>query len=326
MKPSNGASPLTPSACCPRSTKPPPNSDGASTTFSSSPNSQAAGRWMGRLACATTPLILAALIAFLMGQHAGRSPGLTPQPSQLTAIDLVNKPPRTEPARYGSFQIVARYPHDPGAFTQGLAYRDGLLYESTGLWGHSTVRVTDLATGTILRRAPMDDRHFGEGLEHVGDQLVQLTWKSRVALVYDADTLELTGWLPYTDEGWGICQLDSQTLITSNGTSTLTLRDNTLAATASIDVLRDGDPITGLNELECIGDRIWANVYQTDEIVVVEPVTGNVEATFDLRGLLSPQERVDAGVLNGIAYRADTGTTLVTGKNWPAVFELAPTG
>ncbi len=221
--------------------------------------------------------------------------------------------------------MLATHPHDTSAFTQGLLWSDGLLYESTGLRGQSVLRAVDLPSGRVLQETAADPRHFGEGLALVGDRLIWLTWQAGTAGVYHQDTLEQTGSFTYSGEGWGLCH-DGDRLVMSDGTNTLTFRHpSTFEMLGSVPVTRaDGTPVNRLNELECVGDDVWANVWLTDRIVVINPDTGAVIAEADMAGIISPHP-ADADsndVLNGIAYRPDTGTFLITGKRWPAIFEV----
>lgn len=222
-------------------------------------------------------------------------------------------------------RVIAIYPHDPAAFTEGLLLDNGRLYESTGLYGQSELREIDLETGAVLRSASLPDSYFGEGIALVGDRMLQLTWREDTALVYDRDTFESIGGLAYNAEGWGMCY-DGAYLYTSDGSAEITRRDpDTLAALDSISVVIDGQPVTRINELECVGDSIFANVWYTDNILRVDKASGRVTALIDASGLLAPGQRAalsrDA-TLNGIAYNADQGTFLVTGKLWFWLFEV----
>ncbi|MDE0236889.1 MAG: glutaminyl-peptide cyclotransferase, partial [bacterium] len=224
-----------------------------------------------------------------------------------------------------TYQVVASHPHDTSAFTQGLLWFDGLVYESTGLRGESVLRVVDLPTGRVLQETAADPRHFGEGLALVGDQLIWLTWQAGTAGVYHWDTLEQTGSFAYTGEGWGLCH-DGDRLVMSDGSNTLTFRHaTTFEVMGTVPVTRaDGSPVNRLNELECIGEDVWANVWLTDRIVVIDPDNGAVIAEADMAGIISPHPALTDSndVLNGIAYRPDTGTFLITGKRWPTIFEV----
>jgi glutamine cyclotransferase len=223
------------------------------------------------------------------------------------------------------YEVVSVRPHDPEAFTQGLTLApDGRLFESTGLVGHTTVREVDPATGDVLRASEPDEPVFGEGLALVGDRLIQLTWQEQQALVWDADTLDRLGSFDYQGEGWGLCY-DGSRLVMSDGTSTLTFRHpDTFEPIGDVPVTLEGRPIDRLNELECVDGSVWANVWETDSIVRIDPATGEVTGVLDASGLITPHPALfDRGaVLNGMAYDPATDTWLLTGKLWPAMFEV----
>jgi glutaminyl-peptide cyclotransferase len=228
------------------------------------------------------------------------------------------------PAGVPSFRlkVVRSYPHDPTAFTQGLLFLDGKLYESTGLFGRSSLRRVDLASGQVERRVPLPADHFGEGLALVGQRLIQLTWKNGKALVWDLGTMKKEAELSYDGEGWGLCY-DGRQLIMSDGTDRLTLRDpTTFAHQGELRVRLAGRPLVNLNELECAGDVIYANVWQDTHIARIDRATGQVTGWIDAAGLLEPGEAARADVLNGIAAMPTTGNLLVTGKLWPRLFEV----
>jgi glutaminyl-peptide cyclotransferase len=220
--------------------------------------------------------------------------------------------------------VVNSFPHDPGAFTQGLLWHDGSLFEGTGLEGQSTLREVTLSTGAIVRRASVPAQYFGEGIAIIGDKLYELTWRAHVAFVYDVATFKQTGTRSYTGEGWGLTTL-GDTLIMSDGTSRLRFLDPaTFAVRRTLDVTADGDSVRDLNELEMIRGEIWANVWQTDRIARIDPATGHVVGWVDLRDLLQAGDRAgrNVDVLNGIAYDADRDRIFVTGKLWPRLFEI----
>jgi glutamine cyclotransferase len=222
-----------------------------------------------------------------------------------------------------TYRVVHTYPHDATAFTQGLVYVDGHLYESTGLKGHSTLRMEDVETGRILKLQGLPDRYFGEGLTNWGNTLVQLTWQAHTALVYDRATFQFLRSLPYTGEGWGLTQ-DGKNLILSDGTSTLRFFDPTTFREVRHIVVKDrGRPVTQLNELEYIHGEIYSNIWHSDRIVRISPATGNVLGWINLTGLLNSSERsTPEAVLNGIAYDAAHDRLFVTGKLWPKLFEI----
>jgi glutaminyl-peptide cyclotransferase len=219
-------------------------------------------------------------------------------------------------------EVLATYPHDPGAFTQGLELRDGLLYESTGRYGHSDLRVTQAETGAVRHQVRLPDQAFGEGLTVAGDRIWQLTWREGFAFQRDRDTLAELARVPYQGEGWGLC-LDDRAgrLVMSDGSAQLTFRDpDTFAPIGTVAVTLRGRPLEMLNELECLDGKVWANVWLTDHIVRIDPDTGRVEAVVDAAGLLPEADRAGADVLNGIAAVPGTDTFLVTGKLWPTLF------
>jgi glutaminyl-peptide cyclotransferase len=219
-------------------------------------------------------------------------------------------------------EVVARYPHDPGAFTQGLLLKNGLLYESTGLEGKSSVREVEVQTGAVKRRLDLSPTIFGEGLADVDGRLVQLTWKNQTAFVYDLATFKQTGKFSYGGEGWGLCY-DGASLIMSDGSDRLYFRDpRTFIIVREVPVTLDGAPQANLNELECVGDDVYANVWTMDTIVRIEKRTGLVRAVIDAPGLLTADERQGVDVMNGIAYDASDRTFLITGKLWPVLFRV----
>jgi len=235
-----------------------------------------------------------------------------------------------------TYQVLHTYPHDQQAFTQGLIYLDGHLYESTGMKGHSSLRMEDLETGRILQFQDVPDKYFGEGLaawkSGSADTLIELTWQEHVALVYDRSTFRFLRTLPYTFEGWGLTQ-DGKNLILSDGTATLRFLDPaTFHTVRSIEVEDRGHPVTQLNELEFIHGQIYANIWYSDRIARISPATGKVLGLIDLTGLLPQSERSSPGaVLNGIAYDSEHDRFFVTGKLWPKLFEIkiipeAPSG
>lgn len=223
-----------------------------------------------------------------------------------------------------TYQVVHAYPHDAQAFTQGLIYLDGHLYESTGLEGHSSLRMEDLETGRILQFQDVP-KYFAEGLTNWGSTLVQLTWQSHVALVYDRFSFHQLRTLPYTGEGWGLTQ-DGKSLILSDGSAQLRFLDPvTFKEQRRITVKDHGKPLPPeqLNELEFVHGEIYANLWHTDKIARIAPATGKVLGFIDLRGLLPASERSGPeAVLNGIAYDPEHDRLFVTGKLWPKLFEI----
>jgi len=219
-------------------------------------------------------------------------------------------------------KVLAEYPHDPRAFTQGLVWHDGVLYESTGNWGVSTIRRVDPATGAVLASRPIDPGLFGEGLALIGNQLIQLTWKAGLALVYDAGNLLLIDQLGYRGEGWGLAY-DGKRLVMSDGTSWLSFRDPAgLALISKLEVKLAGEGAGQLNELEFAEGALYANVWPEERIVRIDPSGGAVTAVIDASGLLSPAERRSVDVLNGIAYDPQSKNFWLTGKYWPKMFRV----
>lgn len=221
------------------------------------------------------------------------------------------------------YRVVQEYPHDCGAFTQGLVYEAGSLYEGTGLRGRSSLRKTDLATGRVERIRKLADPYFGEGITVFDGKIIQLTWRSRVGFVYDQQTFELQGTFAYPTEGWGLTH-DDRRLIMSDGSDLLYFLDPGTYQRLGRVRVRDGrEPVGRLNELEFINGNVYANVWQTDRIAVIDPGSGRVRAWVDLNGLLKPADRrVPVDVLNGIAFDPGTERLWVTGKLWPKLFEI----
>jgi glutaminyl-peptide cyclotransferase len=219
-------------------------------------------------------------------------------------------------------RVIRKYPHATDAFTQGLIWHEGAMYESTGHYGHSSIRKVQLADGKVLAQRKLESRFFGEGLERVGDHLIQLTWRAGLAFVSDLTTLEERKTLRYAGEGWGLCY-DGTSLVMSDGSSMLEFRDpESMALLGEVSVLKNGHPVRKLNELECVGSEIYANIWQSNEILRIDRKSGRVTATIDASGLLSRIEAMRADVLNGIAYKPESKTFLLTGKRWPHVFEV----
>ena len=219
-------------------------------------------------------------------------------------------------------QVIAFTAHDPDAFTQGLLLYQGSFYESTGLYGESSLREVDPATGNVLMQINLPANEFGEGLARVGQQLIQLTFQENVAHKYDIADFSGQGDFPYNGQGWGLCY-DGQRLVMSNGSSSLFFRDPvTFQFQGQVPVTLDGNPVANLNELECVDGSVYANIWFTDTIVEIDPDTGEVLTEIDASGLLTPQEQIQANVLNGIAYDPVSGHFFITGKLWPKVFEV----
>jgi glutaminyl-peptide cyclotransferase len=247
-------------------------------------------------------------LAIMLSSH--RAPGFTSQPA----------PSGTLPT--WSYQVVKTYPHDPDAFTQGLQYLDGVLYEGTGLNGRSSIRKVALDTGKVLQKRDVAEQYFGEGITVWKSEIFELTWQSGVAFVYDKATFEPRRQIRYVGEGWGLTA-DDKHLIMSDGTNELRILDpSTFGEVRRIKVTAAGAPVKNLNELEYMKGEILANVWQTDYIARIAPDTGKVTGYIDLRNLLTARERAGADVLNGIAYDAEHDRLFVTGKLWPKLFEI----
>jgi len=222
-----------------------------------------------------------------------------------------------------TYNIVNTYPHDRNAFTEGLVFEDDVLYEGTGRFGHSTLRRVELETGDILQIRELSDQFFGEGITIYENKVIQLTWRSNIGFVYDKNSFELLQEFNYSTEGWGITH-DGERLIMSDGTSTLHFLDpQTFEEIGQLEVSDNDGPVTRLNELEYIQGEIYANVWQTDRVARIAPMTGRVVGWVDLAGLLTAEDLSEpVDVLNGIAYDANTDRLFVTGKWWPKLFEI----
>jgi len=228
------------------------------------------------------------------------------------------------PVRTDSFRIVHSYPHDPNAFTQGLIYIDGHLYESTGLNGRSSVRMVDLVSGRVLQKYDVPKEYFGEGLTDWGSSLVQLTWQAHIGFVYDRFSFSVLRTFHYEGEGWGLTH-DASQLIMSDGTSYVRFLDpKSFRETRRVQVTDEtGGPVEELNELEYIHGEIYANIWQTYKIARISPRTGKVLGWIDLTGIIDHRELdSDGAVLNGIAYDSAGDRLFVTGKLWPKLFEI----
>jgi glutaminyl-peptide cyclotransferase len=251
------------------------------------------------------------------------------------AIDLFNGAPSFAvppgpaaiAARRLSYTIVKAYPHDPAAFTEGLFWHEGFLYESVGLEGQSEVRKVDLNSGVVLQSAVSPNKVFAEGVTLAGGKLIQLTYTEGRAFVYDFATMRLTGEFHYSGEGWGLTS-DGKSLIMSDGSDRLTFRDPaTFAARRKVRVTWDGAPVKNLNELEFVDGAVWANIWKDERILRIEPASGRVTGWLDMSGLVGADARAkmpepEEDVLNGIAYDPASGHFFVTGKCWPSLFEI----
>ena len=223
---------------------------------------------------------------------------------------------------YG-YEVVHTYPHDPAAFTEGLLYHNGCLYEGTGHWEQSSIRKVRLDTGDVLQRRDLPGRYFGEGIAIWKDRLIELTWQTEKGFIYDLATFAPKGEFAYTGEGWALTT-DARRLIMSDGTAALRfLNPETMQETGRLNVTDEGQPVKELNDLEWVKGEIFANVRHQERIARIDPASGRVMGWIDCTGLLLPKERCDPeDVLNGIAYDAKGDRLFVTGKRWPKVFEI----
>ena len=261
------------------------------------------------------PYIFGAFMLFACGNtNAGKSDAASGSAST----------PAARPGKIKEYklEVVAEYPHDVTSYTQGLFFHDGEMYETTGQYGKSTLRKVDLKTGEALVREDFDKEYFVEGSVVMGGNLYILTWQERVAFIYDAKTLEYKSTKSYPREGWGLTT-DGNRLIASDGSAYIYFLDAGMNAKSRIQVKAGSHVVPWLNELEYIDGKIWANVYTSDEIAIIDPSSGHVEGVIDCRGLL-PKElhTYETDVLNGIAYNPQDGKIYLTGKNWPKLYEV----
>jgi glutaminyl-peptide cyclotransferase len=222
------------------------------------------------------------------------------------------------------YQVVRSYPHDPGAFTEGLFLQGGFLYESTGLEGRSSIRKVALTTGKVVMQRDIPAMYFGEGIVDWQGKLIELTWQTEIGFIYDLKTFKPTGAFRYRGEGWALTR-DDKRIIMSDGTAQLRFLDpRTLKETGRITVTDEGRPVPHLNELEWIKGEVWANIWQTDRIARIDPKTGKVVGWVDLTGISNGAKagRDPPDVLNGIAYDAAKDRVFVTGKFWPRLYEI----
>jgi len=242
--------------------------------------------------------------------------------SVIVLVLLNDRPGNPTPLRY-TYSIVNVYPHDKNAFTQGLVFENGVLYESTGLYGNSTLRRVELETGKILQLYALPNQFFGEGITIFDDKIIQLTWQSHRGFAYDKDSFDLLQEFDYPTEGWGITN-DGSRLIMSDGTATLYFLDPvTFEKVGQIEV-HDNGPVTDLNELEYIKGEVYANIWKEEKIAIINPQTGQVKGWIDLTGIQDLENPDANDVLNGIAYDAKEDRLFVTGKRWSQLFEIIP--
>jgi glutamine cyclotransferase len=240
--------------------------------------------------------------------------------STVTLVSQNEEPAEIAPPRY-TYDIVNVYPHDKNAFTQGLAYENGIMYESTGLYGQSTLRRVELETGEIQQLYALPNQFFGEGITILDDKIIQLTWQTNRGFVYDKNSFDLLQEFYYPTQGWGITHNGSR-LIMSDGTATLRFLDpETFEEVGQVEV-HDNGPVTRLNELEYIQGVVYANIWNEERIAIIDPQTGHVKGWIDLRGIQHVEDRAANNVLNGIAYDVREDRLFVTGKRWSHLFEI----
>ena len=282
-----------------------------------------------------TSFVLACCLSLGCGSDARTPAGGTPQSPQpqpqgsvAASASPVASPadgPRkiNEPVPVYTYQITNIYPHDRAAFTQGLIFRDGFLWESTGQYGSSSLRQVELKTGRVVKSVPVSREFFAEGMTIFNGKVYQLTWQEKRAFVYDAQDFRRVGEFKYAGEGWGLTH-DGESLVMSDGTSTLRFLDpETFAVRRTVRVVDANRPVEQLNELEYVRGEIFANIWQEDRVARIDPQTGRVTGWIDLSGLLRPADaRGDEDVLNGIAYDEQADRLFVTGKLWPKLFEI----
>lgn len=297
----------------------------ASSRAASKAGRSGSGQRDSRLLIGAGVIGLAAVAVAVYAQRVPEERNPARQHTTETPIEVVEPPPTPLAATIPEalqVRVVARYPHSREAFTQGLAWHEGNLYESTGLEGRSSLRRVTLATGEVAQRIDLDPDIFAEGLAVVGDRLFQITWHDGIAFVYDRETFEKQREYRYEGEGWGLC-FDGEHLAMSDGSDEIVFRDTeSFEIVRRVSVTKVGRPVRRLNELECAQGHIYANVWQRNEIVRIDPASGRVSATIRAQDLLTREERRDTDVLNGIAYLPDTERFLITGKLWPAAFEV----
>jgi glutaminyl-peptide cyclotransferase len=257
-------------------------------------------------------LLTFALVSLQCNGGAGNNP----------PANTANTAPNAPPAHYG-YQVVNIWPHDPGAFTQGLIFSDGKLYESTGQEGRSSLRQVEPQTGKVLKKIDVPEPFFAEGITLLNGKIYQLTWQHGIGFVYDAQKMEQTGRFEYTGEGWGLAN-DGRSLIISDGSNRLKFIDpDSFRVTKTIAVLDGNRPVNELNELEYVNGEIYANIWHDERIVTIDPQNGRVTGWIDLTGLLPRGDVSDPeAVLNGIAFDQTAKRLFVTGKLWPRLFEI----
>lgn len=274
-----------------------------------------------------TARTLALLLFLILPACGGAANAPTAQPSAASTpsanANATAPAPSPEEVPVYTYEVVASYPHDPKAYTQGLVFHDGMLYESTGQYGESTLRKVELKKGKVKKKIEVPGQYFAEGMTILGGKIYQLTWQQGKCFVYDLKDFKLESEFSYEGEGWGLTT-DGHQLILSDGSNQLRFIDPaTFRVTRSVSVLDNGQPLVDINELEYIRGEIYANVWKTDRIARLDPQTGRILSWVDLTGL-RPEEtlRNSENVLNGIAYDEEHDRLYVTGKRWPKIFEI----
>jgi glutamine cyclotransferase len=273
-----------------------------------------------RLATLRWAIVGIAVVALVLLRIAW--PRLHPAPERETPSQVAAAASAPDAPQRLKVKVLSTRPHDPEAFTQGLVLDGTTMFESTGLNGKSSLREVDPQTGKVKRKVEVPAEYFAEGLALADGRLIQITWKEEKAFVYDRSDFRKLSEFRYDGEGWGLCS-DGARLVMSDGSDRLTFRDpKTFAVQSIINVSLAGKPATELNELECVDGAVYANVWQTDDILRIDPKDGRVTAVIDASGLLTSEERQKTDVLNGIAWNPATKTFLITGKLWPKMFEV----
>ena len=275
---------------------------------------------------AAVALVVGSTLLVLLNQEPAQSPTPTPGPSP-TPEPTPTPPPtatptgETSPISY-TYEVINVYPHDSNAFTQGLVIDEGVMYEGTGLTGESSLRRVDLETGDVLQIRELPSDLFGEGITVFDDKIIQLTWQSQIGFVYDKNSFDLLQNFSYSTQGWGITT-DGTRLIMSDGSANLYfLNPETFEKTGQVEVHDGNTSVTKLNELEYINGEVYANVWLTDKIAIINPNTGQVTGWIDLTGIYTPGTGDSNNVLNGIAYDSENSSLFVTGKRWSQLFEI----
>jgi glutamine cyclotransferase len=274
----------------------------------------------------TVALVIGSAALFLLSQEPTQSPTPTRGPSatpQATPNSTPTIPPTSETTSINyTYAVISVYPHDPNAFTQGLVIDEETLYEGTGLTGESSLRRVDLETGDVLQKHEIPSNFFGEGITVLGDKIIQLTWQSQTGFVYDKNSFDLLQNFSYSTQGWGITSNGTQ-LIMSDGSANLYFLDpETFEKTGQVEVHDGNVSVNKLNELEYINGEVYANVWLTDKIAIINPYTGEVTGWIDLTGIYTPETSNSNNVLNGIAYDSENDRLFVTGKRWSQLFQI----